>query len=470
MRRDFPDWESMFMLEKLKETIVRNGMLAYGDGVVVTCSGGIDSMTLLHLFSIISDEWNLKLAVAHLNHGLRGEEADEDEAFVRQRAGELDIPFFAKRVDLKGLAEVKGQNRQEAGREERYRFFGEVASKIGGGRIALGHNADDQAETVIMRIVRGAGLKGLGGIPPVRGNIIRPLIDVTRGEISAYAEAERVEYREDPSNGDKKYLRNRVRHEVLPLLERLNPNASAELCTLSGFARETNGFLEEEAEKAFAGAALPPWDGGAVRLDLAKTKGLPSILKRKVIFLSLETLLGSASGFYASHIIGVEALLEKGRSGSALHLPKGVRVTLEYGKVLFSTEGGEAPSLYRYELKLPGETVIPEAGMTLKAVKMVAPGEEETVGDDRLLLDFSKIKQPLAVRNFREGDRIRLPGMSGRKKLKDLFIDEKVPRATRRAIPLLLSGDEILWIVGVRKSKLFLAESGSKDVVSIAKI
>ncbi len=461
----------IFMVKKFEETIVNYGMLNRGNGVVVACSGGIDSMTLLHLFSLFAKNWDLRLAVAHLNHGLRGEEADKDETFVRQRTEALGVPFFSKRIDLKSLAAEKGQNLQEAGREVRYRFFEEVSDKTGGNRIAFGHNADDQAETVIMRIVRGAGLKGLGGIPPVRGNIIRPLIEITREEIGVYGLAEKIEFREDPSNADKKYLRNRVRHDVIPLLKALNPNACVELCNLSGFARDANAYLEEEAARAFARISLSTGgDDGTVCLNLAKINGLPSILKRKVIFSAIEELTGSRSGFYSSHIVSVEALLEKGQSGSALHLPKGVRVVVEYGKALFSTMRDETPPPYRYELNFPGETVIPEAGMTLLAVKRGAIDEKEEIGDDRLLLDLSRIEQPLLVRNFREGDRIRLPGMSGRKKLKSLFIDEKVPRAKRRRIPLVVSGDEILWVVGVRKSKLFLASSGSKEVVSIAKI
>lgn len=458
------------IFEKFKETIRKYGMLSEGEKVAVALSGGADSVVLFYLLNRFVSKEGGSLVAAHLNHGLRGEESDRDERFVKELAGEMNIPFVSKKIDLKKIASEESLNIQDAGRRERYGFFDSVMDRFGCNRVALGHTADDQAETVLMRLIRGTGIKGLGGIPPARDNVIRPLIEISREEIEACAKEEGIVYVEDSSNRERKYLRNRVRQELLPLLKEYNPGVCDELTHLSGIAREMEAYLDVEACRAFEGIRLDEDEEGVACIDAAGFNALPLPLRAKVVVKVFEALSGSASGLFSVHISDVVRLISDGRTGSSLDLPKDVRAIIEYDKAIFTCGKPEKTPDFSCPLNLEGETFVPEAGVTLSVQKGTFSEDERGDGKSCIFLDMDKIAPPLEVRNFRKGDRVRFEGMEGRKKLKDFFIDEKVPRNLRRRIPLLVSGDEIVWIVGFRRCGNASADAGTINVLKVVNL
>lgn len=458
------------IFDKFKESIKRHEMLSGGETIVVGVSGGVDSIVLLQLLHRFVKTFGGHLVIAHLNHGLRGEEADRDEDFVCSMARKYGLPFKTRKVNLKSIAGEGGLNIQDAGRKERYSFFADVIKEARGDKIAVGHNADDQAETVMMRVIRGTGVKGLGGVPPVRDNIIRPLIDFDRQEIESYAQREKIEYIEDSSNRDRKYMRNRIRHEMMPLLKSFNPNICRELGMLSLIARDVDSYLDEMAGRALNDVRCEN-DGkrDGVLLNRASLSSMPSPVKSKMIFRVLEELSGEAMGFFSTHILDVESLVARGVSGASINLPKRIKAVIEYENVRFYHHGrlGDDISFSR-SLNLSGITAIAEAGVELKAEKVDYRGE---VGNkEAVFIDMDKVSHPLEVRNFINGDRLILKGMKGRKKLKDFFIDEKIPREMRASIPLLISGGEILWVVGLRPCGNALADRASTNVLKISRI
>lgn len=456
---------------KFNNTIKKYNLLEGGETVVVGVSGGVDSMTLLHLLGRFVKKSAGKLVMAHLHHGLRGDEADRDEAFLRNVAKKTNLPLLSRRMNVKRMAAADKLNLHDAARKARYNFFNDVLKEVGGDRIAVGHNADDQAETVMMRIIRGTGIKGLAAIPPERGTIIRPLIDLTRDEITSYAVEHGIGYVEDSSNRDTGYMRNRLRHELMPILKKYNPAVCRELNLLSSMARDMDYFISNEAAREFNRLVRAIGPENDFSLDVTAFNQLPSSLKGKVIFLGLERISGSQAGFYSSHIKNIEALISDGRSGLTVNLPGKISAFIEYGKVVFTRSHSENRLQYSYNLNVSGETIIPEAGIKLSAEKIDFYYDMiNSSGRNVIYIDMRKIPSPLKVRNFRDGDRIRLRGMKGRKKVKDFFIDEKIPRRIRKNVPILVSGDEIQWIVGYRDGGSLLADMGTINALKVAKV
>ncbi|MDT8316916.1 MAG: tRNA lysidine(34) synthetase TilS [bacterium] len=457
------------MFSEFIKTIKKYSLLSGGEKVLVGVSGGIDSMVLLALLQRFVDKFKGGLVVAHLNHGLRGDESDRDEEFVKSAAKKMDLVCITKKIDIGHIALKEGLNLQDAARRERYAFFGEVFKDQDCDRIALGHNSDDQAETVLMRIIRGSGIKGLGGIPPERGVIIRPIIELSRENIADYASVKGIDFREDSSNLKDSYLRNKLRRQLIPTLKEYNPRICNELNMLSSINRDVESYLQDEAEKAFKKAVCHEGeDAGAIFLDVSTFNEIPVALRAKVVMKAVAQLAGNASGLFSAHILDVENLALNAASGRSINLPKGIIVSLEYGRLIFSCDArtkGDIP--FKHSLNIPGDTIIKEAGMVLRTSKAI-PDDSILQGDKKTIyLDMKRFSEPLEVRNFIAGDRIRIKGMRGRKKLKDLFIDEKIPPRLRRKIPILVSGDEILWVIGLRQSKYLNTEPLKGELIKV---
>jgi tRNA(Ile)-lysidine synthase len=458
-------------VEKIVQTIKKYRMISGGDTVIAGVSGGVDSIVLLHILEKFVREEGGQLVVAHLHHGLRGEEADRDETFVSERAKKLGLVYRCRRVDLSDKVTQTGENLQAAARDERYSFFESVREEFDGDKIALGHNADDQAETVLMRIVRGCGIKGLAGIPPVRGHIVRPLIETRRSEIAAFAAAEGISYVEDSSNESKKYLRNSIRKELIPLIEGYNPQFCREMLRLSAISRETDNYIEDEASLLYG--ELRRYDTGregAVLFKISRLKGLPSPVRTKLLLKALEELTGSRAGFFSSHLFGIIELVEAGKTGSSISLPKKVTASIIYGDLMLGCKHGEDTTSFSMPLNMSGKTEVEKVGAAF--IVETSDAEEAESPDDGscIFIDLDRIAAPLEVRNFRAGDRIRPLGMEGSKKLKDFFIDEKVPRHMRGKVPLVISGDDILWLVGYRKCGAAHANSESSRLIKLTKV
>jgi len=332
----------MILKEKIKKTIARYNMLSKGDTVLVGVSGGPDSMALLYLLMDIKDEYGITLKIAHLNHGFR-EEAAEEAEFVRERAASLGLEAVLKFIDVPSIKERDGLSSQEAAREARYSFFKEAAGEAGANKVALAHTSDDQAETVLIRLLRGSGPLGLSGIPPVRALnsqqavIIRPLIDCSRKEIEGYLSEKGIPFVTDSSNLKMDYMRNRVRMELIPFLEGYNPNIREVLVRTAEIIHKDNQFLETEGERAYK--SISRQSGQDIAVDFKTLKGLPQAMSSRVIRNAIEGVKGDLKRISFQHIAEILNLMDLGEGRWTLHLPD-VTVSREHDKLLFKRGKG----------------------------------------------------------------------------------------------------------------------------------
>lgn len=440
------------------QTIKRYGMLRAGDMVLAAVSGGPDSMAMLHVLVELADGLGIRLAVAHLDHGLR-QESREDAVFVAEAANALGIECITGRVELAETMRGSGENIQAAAREARYEFLADTAERLGANRIAVGHTVDDQAETYLMRELRGSGAHGLAGIPPVRGSIIRPLIDASRDDVMAYLEEHSISYVTDPTNLKPKYLRNKVRLELMPVLKGYNPNIARTLARSADILRDEDLFMDGYAESLLPG--LIASDGGwVVSLAGPGWAGLPPAVKRRVVRLLAGRLKGDRLGIGYEHVEGALGVLDAGATGRGMDLPGGVRVESSYGMPVFYRPDG-MPSGFEYPLPVPGEVDIPGIG------RIVAGHTPDAHDGVVALFDMDRLTGPLAVRSRRPGDRFNPAGMSGTRKLKEFFIDIKLSRIGRARTPILTCGGEIAWVVGIRPDGRFVAGPDTKNALAV---
>jgi tRNA(Ile)-lysidine synthase len=424
-----------------------------GDGLVVAVSGGVDSMCLLHALAACAGRGGLRLVVAHVHHGLRGRSADRDAASVVAAAERLGLPYALERLD--GATRAPGTSVQVWAREQRYRVLEAVRRRVNAEWVATAHNQNDQAETLLLNLLRGTGPKGLAGIPLIRGRILRPLLAVSRGEVEAYRDRYEIGFREDPSNRSDVYRRNRLRHRLLPqLLREYNPRLVESLAALAGQAREDEEALTAVVERLAAGALCTR--GSAVGLTLADLAAAPPAIARRLLQEAYGRAVGVGHGLTRRHLAALASLaLGAGR----VRLPGGVAVSRAGGLLWFEPLAGGGPSP-----SAPTVVATPEAilrpgrwtrwrpGGCMIRERHVAGRELRVPGDDpaRELLSPVLLAGTLRLRGWRPGDRFQPLGLRGAKKLQDFFVDTKIPRGARARIPLLVAGDRIAWVVGVR--------------------
>lgn len=453
------------VLAKIKRTIARYNLLQKGDKVIVGVSGGPDSLTLLHALVALQNEYNLSLFVAHLNHMFRGEAAAADAEFVRKLADRLGLMSFIAAIDVPKLA-AAGLSSEEAGRKARYEFFERIAQKTAANKIAVGQNLDDQAETVFLRLLRGAGAEGLAGVIPFREDrVIRPLLEVSRREIEAYCAAAALEPRIDATNLQPIYLRNRIRLQLIPLLEReYNPNIRRLLAQTAALLRDENDYLTCLTRRKLQDYAA--MRAGKTVLPAARLTGEHPAMQRRLVRECIRQVCGSLRGFTFQHIGAVLDLAAGAASGKRIHLPQGLQVEKEYGDLIFAAAQMDTPDVPRrsWPLQIPGSTVIPELGYSFEATyTRVAAADRWQVH-----FDSDKLRLPLSVRTRRAGDRINLPAGNGTKKIKDVFIEQKVPRRLRNTVPLVTdAADTIIWVVGCRLAGGVSAEAGVARPLSL---
>lgn len=399
------------MLNKLTAFLGSCHMLEPGDQVVCALSGGPDSMALVWALYLLQDKLQIHLSAAHFNHHLRGEESDRDEAFVRSFCDRYDIPLYC------GSAQVKAGKKglEAAARDARYGFLQTLP-----GKIATAHNADDNAETVIMRLVRGTGLKGLGAIAPVSGKLIRPMLTITRAEILEFLQQYHVGYVEDSSNGSDRFLRNRIRHQVMPLLAQENPSLAVNLSAMALRLRQDEETLCGQAEKAMTDDV---W-------SLRRME--PAVRSRVLAKLLMEAGVKEPD---AEHIRGVEQLVFSRNPSAKAEFPGGVTMSRVYGRLMPMEQ---APSVPPHKIPCSGETKIPEMGI---AVRCVPVSQETETGFPVCPVGTMVIRERLP------GDEIRLSG--GTRSLKKLFIDRKIPAAQRSRIPILADDKGVLAVYGI---------------------
>jgi tRNA(Ile)-lysidine synthase len=404
---------------------------------------------------------------------LRGEESLQDESYVKELCDMLRIPLKVCRIDVASLAVKMGMSVEEAGREARYNEFKAYAEEIGEQKIAVAHNRNDQAETVLMHIIRGSGLAGLVGMEHIRGNIIRPLLDVDRSEIEQYCSRHELHPRTDSSNLKCDYARNKVRLNILPLIDSsFGSDITGSLCRLSALALRDSGYIEECAAKAFEDCLLSNESKDGVVLDAGKLGALHPALAGRVIRRALSRIKGNLKEIESLHIDTVTELAVNGRTGAVLQLPGNIRVSLSYNKIRFYMEDTAnkiiSESFCRL-LAVPGCTTFrsSEAITAEIAEKVENIDKYGKIGYNFLVqfFDYDLLKKGIYVRSRAEGDIFTPRGSKGTKKLKKYFIDCKIPREIRQEIPLVAIDNEIIWIVGYKTSDKFKVTENTKRVL-----
>jgi tRNA(Ile)-lysidine synthase len=465
------------LAERVRRTIRRHALLPPGSRVVIALSGGADSVALTHLMREISPLAGFHpVGLAHLNHRLRGSAADADEEFCRRLAAELSFPIEVERLDVGALARERRGSLEETAREVRYRFLEQVASRLDADRIAVGHTIEDQAETFLLRLLRGAGPRGLAGIYPRFGRIVRPLLEVSHADLRRYLAGRGIDFREDETNRDTTIPRNRVRHELIPFLqERFSPRIVEVLAREATVARDDAAWLERVSAETAARIVRQTTDTIEIEIDPLLEES-PSIARR-ILLQALQRRAGRRFvGF--DHADALLALAAGNDGPAVLDLP-GQRARREGGTLILSPQtrkrgapGAGRANSFHHLLSIPGEVLLAEAGCAISAeVTPLSPGQSELdwledVKAGMAVVDAAALPAVLGVRSRKPGDRFRPLGLSGRKKLQDLFVDLKIPRERRDAMPLVVDDhDRIVWVAGHVIADDFRVTGQTKSVV-----
>jgi tRNA(Ile)-lysidine synthase len=449
MNKRFHDSHSD-LAERVGAVISHYSMLHGGETVLVGLSGGPDSVCLLTVLHRFREDMGLILNALYIDHGLRPDETPAEIAFCDELCRRLSIPFLTKKIDVMACVAERRMNKQEAARELRYRTYEEVLFQVRGGRIALGHTADDQLETFLMRLLRGAGPKGLSGIPPVRGNIIRPLIEIERADIAEYLDRQGIGYVNDASNFREDYLRNRIRKGFIPAMKRANPSIIRTIQRTMAVLRDEERYFDIITTKNLMRLISRKSDS-RIELFLVPMETMEKVVLRRVLRRAIEETRG-LRGIEFIHIEEIIDLIKKGRSGDRIYLPNGVRAIRNYATVVITSE--TPGKIGTIPLMVPGEAVSRECKVVIRA-SVEESADISFDGKTASLFDADKTGMQLIVRSRREGDFFFPSGFGKRKKLQDFFVDEKVPRDERDEIPIVVSGTDIVWIAGYRGDERF---------------
>ncbi len=452
------------ILSRVRKTISRFEMVQPNDGVIVAVSGGPDSTCLLHMLHALRDFFSIRLVVAHYEHGLRPTEDPVETLFVRQLARSLCLPFESEKG---ALSLGRGGSLEERARNARYDFLERMRRKHKARRIAMGHTLNDQAETLLMRLLRGSGPKGLGSIPPVRNStIIRPLIETERREVEAYLESQGVAWKTDSSNLQPTYLRNKIRLELIPLLASYQPRLVKRLGQTASILRDEDACLEKIA-CAWVTSKVEVKPESSFLISIPSLLELPVALRRRVTRHLIGKTKRDLRRITWEHIDSVEKLLQGEKPQRSLSLPKGIIIRRTYGHLIFSTESGKREP-FSYTLDGPGEHPLQEIGFLISILEGPNPGNI-ALGESSWIafFDAEKLHYPLTLRSFRAGDRFVPFGMTGQKKLKDFFVDHKVPRDRRYSTPILCCDDKPIWVCGFRVDDRFKVTPRTRKVLKV---
>ena len=469
---------------QVRRTIARYDMLRRGDRVLLAVSGGPDSTALLALLHRLAPETNLDLHVAHLDHGWRGRASARDAEFVRRMAVRLRLPVTVGHLGPRvwQVREGRQSSREARARELRHQFLVETAREIGAHKVALGHTRDDQAESFLLRLLRGSGARGLAGTyPVVDGFIIRPLIDVRRSDLCAYLKEKHLSYRVDATNRDLALTRNRVRRKLLPLLEReFNPNIVEALAHTADLLRDEDNYLGELSEAKYR--QIVSRRGESVVLQARELQELPVPVRRRILRLALAEVRGDLRRIALQHVEQSLTLLNEPRRRGRVSLPDGTAVDVQGDQLRIARQaeaggpgagtGSVAASPREALCPVPGEVALPGFGLRLRAT--VVPREALSVdlrtgGRERAFLDADLLKGPLLIRPRRPGDRFVPLGAPGTRKVKSFLIDRKVPVDERGRIPLVLSGDRIAWVVDHEIDDRFKVTDATRKILVLEK-
>lgn len=440
------------VLEAVSSTIARYDMINEGDTVVLAVSGGADSTALMHIFASLAPQMKLTLVAAHLNHGIREADAYEDAEFVKKEAERLGIKCVIKKVNVPETCAQLRMGVEEAARKARYEFLEKVARDTNADRIAVAHNSDDQVETVLINLIRGTGPDGLAGMPLIRGKIVRPLIGINRDDIESYLNRNGIKWRIDETNLQSIYTRNKVRLELIPYLqENFNPRIKEAVISLSELVRDETAVIRNATDDLFRAAVQESFPDKVV-INAEMLRNSEVAIQRRCIRIAIDKVKGDLRDIEYDQI---ELIISKVKSHENFNL------TLPSGRV-YAALSDDKLSIFRLqkfieidverELSVPGRTKVPELGISI-ITEPVDPSTRPST-PNQAVIDLQKLAGPLVVRTWKPGDRIQPFGMTGQKKLQDIFMDKKVPRADRSKTAVITDGEKIVWVTGLVASEL----------------
>lgn len=459
------------MQRKVKDYIETWKMLSEGDTVIVGLSGGADSVCLFYLLKDLEKIKKISLIAVHINHGIRGEASDKDERYVRKLCGDSHTPLECFHVNVPELAKEGRLSEEEAGRMARRNAFEKVLRECGGTKIALAHHKDDNAETFLLNAARGSRIKGLGGMAPVNGVYIRPLLCVERKEVEDFLEKKGIEYCIDESNREDTYTRNRIRQHLIPYLtDYVNPCTVEHISAAMGQLREIQGFMESQMQKAYSRCVRAREEELFIQVEMLKAE--EKVLRDMVLRKALTSLSGREKDIEHMHVHALTGLLEK-QCGRRVDLPYGMQAVREYDDIrLFmkddKVEDKRPECLLPVKSKEQGLIRYGDAEISWQVFPVSQQEKEVSKKPFTKWFDYDIIDGDISVRTRQTGDRIVIDDCGSTQKLKSYFINEKIPAAERDGIPLIAKGGDILWITGYRQSKAYQVTIRTKTILEIS--
>lgn len=460
------------MYNLVRSNILEKSLISTGDNVVLALSGGPDSVFLFHNLRILRETIGFNLYASHINHMYRGDDALHDEEFTRNLCDKYGIELFVKRKNATEYAKDLKVTEEEAGRILRYTFFRENLDQVGGGKVALAHNLNDQAETVLQRIIRGTGIDGLSAMTFIKDNIVRPMLNVSKDEIMSYLHENNYEYCIDITNTQDIYGRNKVRLNLIPYLEEnFNPNIQNSLYRMSQAMERDKKIIEKYVEVKFSELLKEKTENNLV-LDLNILKSLDIGEAGRIIRRGIEELKKNTVNVEMKHIDNAIDLIKTGKTGKQIDLTEGFTIAISYDNFIINKRVEKVPD-FEYNVVLNKLNYINEVNknllLTLEDVKDVIDVKNINIEDkDIIYFDYDLIKGKIIARNRRAGDSIIPSGMNGSKKIKDIFIDLKVPKEERNKKIILADDESILWLEGYRINDKYKVSAASKKILKVS--
>lgn len=448
--------------------ILNQHLVEPGERIVVGVSGGADSVCLLCVFKELMRPLQIPddgIAVVHVHHGIRGKEADQDACFTRKLSEKLGFPYYEYQKDIPSYAQESGMSVEEAGREYRYRCMEELAEKLQFDKIAVAHNREDVAETVLFHIIRGSGLRGLAGIPASRGIIIRPLLGMARAEIESYLAVRGQSYCKDSTNQELLYSRNKIRHLILPVMKEINDRAVEHICQVAEDAERSYDYIHEQAITQYDALETEDYFGKTITLKIEDLYKIGPVLQEHVVGEAICQIANQKKDITRKHIQSVVALIYQD-TGAMVKLPYGICARRNYGELIVTDKIGTGED-YNISVCGSGEYDIPKVGKLFVEIGKFLQGEDVPKKNYTKYIDYDKIKDTLCIRTPENGDYIVIDRENHTKKLSRVFIDAKIDRMKRAHWPVLACGKEVLWVIGLRFSPAYYVKQDTKHVMRI---
>ncbi|MBC5998249.1 tRNA lysidine(34) synthetase TilS [Romboutsia ilealis] len=456
------------IFEKVLSTINKHELIQKGDKIVVGLSGGPDSVCLLHILSRLKEELDLEIYAAHLNHQIRGIEAQKDAFYISKLCEEMGITFFIKSINVPEYCEKNGVSIEEGARKLRYEMFYEIKNNTRANKIAIGHNLNDQAETILMRMMRGTGLQGLKGIEYIRdGVIIRPILDIERNDIEEYCKQNKLNPRIDKTNLESIYTRNKIRLELIPYMkDNFNSNIIESIVRMGNSLRSDNDYIESEALIKFK--EVSNINSDSVELNLKSYINLHNSMKVRILRNSIKHILGDTNFIDQRHIDDIIELEDESKIDKVINLPRGIYVYRKKDSIILTNKEIVIEEIdFCYNIPSNGFIKVKEIGTVIETQVVSIDKYKRSKSDKSCKwFDFNKIKGGIVVRNRRSGDKIKLSG--GSKKIKDLFIDIKIPKEDRCKVPVIADEQGILSVGNFRNSENYKVDAETKEVLKVS--